>query len=165
MFSVCLFLGTCAFMAIRIKLAETKTVLQNLLMCLTVFYTVYYLVLGICFVTFRLQIYDGLAPFNFKTNPSWANAKYIVGLISLEATFFICGLLFAIIVEEWIWDYAITITVIHIIACSSVMQEFPKMAHWWVALGSGLFSMISGGQILAYILFKDNFIYPILNDF
>lgn len=31
--------------------------------------------------------------------------------------------------------------------------------------GSGVISMICGGQILAYCLFKDNFIYPVLDDF
>ncbi|OXB64486.1 hypothetical protein ASZ78_015970 [Callipepla squamata] len=51
------------------------------------------------------------------------------------------------------------------------MSEFPLMLHWWLALamyflsGSGVISMICGGQILAYYLFKDNFIYPVLDDF
>ncbi|XP_009704858.1 PREDICTED: transmembrane protein 244 [Cariama cristata] len=86
-------------------------------------------------------------------------------VISLEITFFICGLLFALVVEEWVWDYAVTVTIIHIIITSVVMSEFPLMLHWWLALGSGVISMICGGQILAYCLFKDNFIYPILDDF
>ncbi|OWK61778.1 Transmembrane protein 244 [Lonchura striata] len=151
---------------------------------------------------------DGLAPFDFKTNPSWINPYYLamqqipyesldsdqrngshstngnfalmsfktvfgenilfsftVLVISLEITFFLCGLLFALVVEEWVWDYAVTVTIIHIIITSAVMSEFPLMLHWWLALGSGVISMICGGQILAYCLFKDNFIYPILDDF
>ncbi|XP_019375842.1 PREDICTED: transmembrane protein 244 isoform X1 [Gavialis gangeticus] len=108
---------------------------------------------------------DGWAPFDFKTNPSWINPNYLVLLVSLEITYFICGLLFALVVEEWVWDYAITVTVIHIIITSFVMSEFPLMLHWWLALGAGLISMICGGEILAYCLFKDNFIYPILDDF
>lgn len=39
---------------------------------------------------------------------------FTVLVISLEITFFICGLLFALVVEEWVWDYAVTVTIIHI---------------------------------------------------
>ncbi|XP_055570868.1 transmembrane protein 244 isoform X3 [Falco cherrug] len=95
-----------------------KVVLVNLLICMVVFYTVYYVVLSVCFAVFRIKMLDGLAPFDFKTNPSWINPYYLVLVISLEITFFICGLLFALIVEEWVWDYAVTVTIIHIIITS-----------------------------------------------
>lgn len=39
---------------------------------------------------------------------------FTVNLISAEVTFFISGLMFALIVEEWVWDYAITVTLIHV---------------------------------------------------
>ncbi|XP_010179477.1 PREDICTED: transmembrane protein 244 [Mesitornis unicolor] len=152
-------------MALKVKTAETKVVLVNLLICMVVFYTVYYVVLSVCFAVFKIKMLDGLAPFDFKTKPSWINPYYLVLVISLEITFFVCGLLFALVVEEWVWDYAVTVTIIHIIITSVVMSEFPLMLHWWLALGSGVISMICGGQILAYCLFKDNFIYPILDDF
>ncbi|XP_062834875.1 putative transmembrane protein 244 isoform X2 [Anolis carolinensis] len=137
-------------MALKIKIAETKVVLLKLLICVIIFYLVYYVVLCICFTTFRLQMLDGLAPFDFKTKPSWINTYYLVLLVSLEITYFISGLLFVLVVEEWVWDYAITVTVIHIAVTSA---------------GLGLISMICGGQCLAYYLFRDNFIYPILDDF
>jgi len=44
--------------------------------------------------------------------------SFTVLVISLETTFFICGLLFALVVEEWVWDYAVTVTIIHIIITS-----------------------------------------------
>ncbi|XP_074892889.1 putative transmembrane protein 244 isoform X1 [Buteo buteo] len=158
-------------MALKVKTAETKVVLVNLLICVVVFYTVYYVVLSVCFAVFKIKMLDGLGPFDFKTSPSWINPYYLVLVISLEITFFICGLLFALVVEEWVWDYAVTVTIIHITITSVVMSEFPLMLHWWLALviyflsGSGVISMTCGGQILAYCLFKDNFIYPILDDF
>ncbi|KFU90745.1 Transmembrane protein 244, partial [Chaetura pelagica] len=142
-----------------------QVVLVNLLICMGVFYAVYYVVLSLCFAVFKIKMLDGLAPFDFKTKPSWINPYYLVLVISLEITFFICGLLFALVVEEWVWDYAVTVTIIHIIITSIVMSEFPLMLHWWLALGSGVILMTCGGQILAYYLFKDNFIYPILDDF
>ncbi|XP_074253578.1 putative transmembrane protein 244 isoform X1 [Saimiri boliviensis] len=133
---------------------------------------------------------DVLAPFDFKTNPSWRNIYYKVLLVSTEVTYFACGLLFVPVAEEWVWDYAISVTILHVAITSTVMLEFPLTSHWWAALdghpeillhrilrlllhrcdacclcGTGLISMICGGQTLAYCLFKDNFIYPDLDNF
>ncbi|MEE6475631.1 hypothetical protein FKM82_010827 [Ascaphus truei] len=152
-------------MALKIKVSETKIVLENLLICAAVFYMVYYVAHIICFKALGLDSFDEFGPFDFKTNPSWLNKKYLVNLISLETTFMVCGLLFVLVVEEWIWDYACTVTVIHVIITSMVTMEFPLTGHWWISLGIGLTAMIFGGQILAYLLFKDNFIYPALDDF
>ncbi|XP_039771028.1 transmembrane protein 244 [Ornithorhynchus anatinus] len=152
-------------MALKIRISSTKVVLLNLLICVALFYTMYYLALSICFTAFRLDELDVLAPFDFKTTPSWFSTNYKALLISTEVTYFACGLLYALIVEEWVWDYALTVTCVHIAITSAVMLEFPMAWHWWTALGSGLISMICGGQILAYYLFKDNFIYPVLDDF
>lgn len=44
--------------------------------------------------------------------------SFTVLVISLEITFFTCGLLFALVVEEWVWDYAVTVTIIHIVITS-----------------------------------------------
>ncbi|CAH2249652.1 transmembrane 244 [Pelobates cultripes] len=152
-------------MPLKIKVSETKVVFQNLFLCAAVFYTVYYLVYVICFIAIRLDSFDELGPFDFKTNPSWLNKKYLVNLISLESTFVICGPLFVVVVEEWIWDYACTITVVHVIITTMMMMEFPFTVHWWISLGIGLSTMICGGQILAYLLYRDNYIYPVLDDF
>lgn len=35
-------------------------------------------------------------------------------MISTEVTYLLGGLVFAWIVEEWVWDYAITVTLLHI---------------------------------------------------
>ncbi|XP_053566665.1 transmembrane protein 244 [Bombina bombina] len=152
-------------MVLKIKVSESKIVFQNVLICAVIFYTVYYLSQVICFIALRLGSFDELGPFDFKTLPSWLDKKYLANLISLESTCIVSGLLFALVVEEWIWDYACTVTVFHIFITSIVMMEFPQTAHWWISLGIGLTAMVSGGQILAYILFKDNFIYPDLDDF
>ncbi|KAM6463223.1 putative transmembrane protein 244 isoform 1-T1 [Liasis olivaceus] len=107
-------------MAFKFKTAETKIILLNLLKCVLIFYSVYYGVLCFCFTAFRLQMLDGFAPFDFKTKPSWINPHYIVLIVSMELAYFISGLLFALVVEEWVWDYAITVTVIHVTVTSAV---------------------------------------------
>ncbi|KAM5165610.1 putative transmembrane protein 244 [Mantella aurantiaca] len=152
-------------MALKIQISETKVVLQNLFACTVVFYTVYYFTYTICFLALRLDSFDELGPFDFKTIPSWSNKKYLGNMISLESTFLVSSAFFVFIVEEWIWDYACTVSVIHVGITSIVMKQFPTVTHWWISIGLGLMSMIFGGQILAYLLFKDNFIYPDLDDF
>ncbi|XP_020944081.1 transmembrane protein 244 isoform X1 [Sus scrofa] len=152
-------------MALQVRVAPSKVVLQNLLVCVILFYTVYYAVLGLCCLMFRVYELDVRAPFDFKTNPSWLNTNYKVLLVSTEVTYFVCGLLFVLVVEEWVWDYGISVTILHVTITSAVMLEFPLTSHWWAALGFGLISMICGGQTLAYCLFRDNFIYPDLEDF
>ncbi|XP_051780175.1 transmembrane protein 244 [Erpetoichthys calabaricus] len=153
-------------MAIKIKIGDTRTILLNLLACVLTFYTVYYVTVSLCIWAFRLEEKECLlTPFDFKTIPSWTNPEYLVNLISLEVSYAVSGLLFVWIVEEWVWDYAITITLFHIGLTTAVMSDFPAAVHWWIALGSGLSVMIIGGQLLAYKLYKNNFIYPVLEDF
>ncbi|KAL7987768.1 hypothetical protein Chor_006687, partial [Crotalus horridus] len=66
-----------------------------------------------------IQMLDGFAPFDFKTKSSWFNPRYLVLIIAMEIACVISGLLFALLVEEWVWDYAITITIIHITVTSA----------------------------------------------
>ncbi|XP_072405790.1 putative transmembrane protein 244 isoform X1 [Chiloscyllium punctatum] len=152
-------------MALKFKVTDTKTVLLQLLICLMTFYAAYYIIGSIFFGVFRLETYDVLIPFDFKTEPSCPNSKYMVNLISMEMTYFVCGLLFAGVVEECVWDYAITVTLIHIAVTSIVMAEFPLVWHWWLALGCALTIMICSGHLLVHFAFQDNLIYPLLDDF
>ncbi|XP_008298047.1 putative transmembrane protein 244 [Stegastes partitus] len=141
--------------------SDTCVVLQNLLMCMICFYSLYYIVVSVCIGLLRVpEINSLLAPFDYTTQPSWQNPKYLVGVISTEVTYVLGGLVFAWIVEEWVWDYAITVTLLHVAMTVAVMSEFPSAEHWWMALGSGLVMMIFGGQLLAYKLFRSNFVYP-----
>ncbi|KAI4567402.1 hypothetical protein MJG53_008982 [Ovis ammon polii x Ovis aries] len=55
---------------------DLQVVWQNLLICVILFYTVYYVVLGMCCVMLKVYELDVLAPFDFKTNPSWLNTNY-----------------------------------------------------------------------------------------
>ncbi|XP_055447401.1 putative transmembrane protein 244 [Bubalus kerabau] len=124
-------------MALQVRVAPSKVVWQNLLICVILFYTVYYVVLGMCCLMLRVYELDVLAPFDFKTNPSWLNTNYKVLLVSTEVTYFVCGLLFVLVVEEWVWDYGISVTILHVAITSTVMLEFPLTSHWWAALAPG----------------------------
>ena len=49
----------------------------------------------------------------------------------MEVTYILAGLVFAWIVEEWVWDYAITVTLVHI--AMTVAGESPKQDALWVS--------------------------------
>ncbi|XP_054903775.1 transmembrane protein 244-like isoform X3 [Poeciliopsis prolifica] len=83
----------------------------------------------------RLDQFDGLIPFDFKTEPAESNSKYLVNLLSLELTYFCSGILFAAVVKRRVWDYALTVTLLHVMITSLVMLEFPTVWQWWLALG------------------------------
>ncbi|XP_041358077.1 uncharacterized protein LOC121374975 isoform X2 [Gigantopelta aegis] len=117
-----------------------QEILFNLLKCLGVFYAVYYAVGSLCFAGFKLQFFDGKIPFDFL---SWIDlslccVKYtseqIVNLLSMLLSFSICGFIYGILVPNWIWDYAVTVTIIHILMCCLVMLNFPLNWSWWVCL-------------------------------
>nr|XP_020462868.1 transmembrane protein 244-like isoform X2 [Monopterus albus] len=137
-------------MAFKGKVVDSKTVLFNLLLCVVIFYSLFYMIGSVCFGAFRLDHFDGLIPFDFKTEPAESNSKYLVNLLSLELTYFCSGLLFAAVVRRRVWDYALTVTLLHVMITSLVMLEFPMVWQWWLALGSGLFLMICNGQLIAY---------------
>ncbi|KAA8583188.1 hypothetical protein FQN60_015734 [Etheostoma spectabile] len=110
--------------------SDTLVVLQNLLMCMVCFYSLYYIVVSLCIALLSLCTVSVLSS---------------VGVISTEVTYVLGGLVFAWIVEEWVWDYAITVTLLHVAM---------------TVAGSGLVMMIFGGQLMAYKLFRSNFVYP-----
>ncbi|XP_030394979.1 transmembrane protein 244-like [Gopherus evgoodei] len=133
-----------------------KTILVHLLLCLVTFYAVYYMIGSICSGAFRMDTFDGLIPFEFNTEASHSNPKYLVNLLSMELTYFTSGLLFAALLKRWVWDYAITVTLVHVALTSVVMEQFPLVWHWWLALGSGLFIMIFSGQLVTHFACADS---------
>ncbi|XP_032817802.1 putative transmembrane protein 244 isoform X2 [Petromyzon marinus] len=90
------------------------TILLKLVTCLLIFYSAFYTVSSLCLGVFRMEKFDGLMPFDFNEPPS-LKPSYIAILISTEVTFLLSGLLFAIVVRGWLWDYAVSVTVVHII--------------------------------------------------
>ncbi|XP_024124055.1 transmembrane protein 244 isoform X1 [Oryzias melastigma] len=143
-------------MAFKGNAVDSKTVLFNLLLCLLIFYSLFYMIGSVCFGAFRLNHFDGLIPFDFKTEPADSNSKYLVNLLSLELTYFCSGLFFAAVVKKQVWDYALTVTLLHIIITSLVMLEVPMVWQWWLALGSGLFLMICNGQLISYFMCQND---------
>uniref|UniRef100_A0A3B4BBM8 Uncharacterized protein n=1 Tax=Periophthalmus magnuspinnatus TaxID=409849 RepID=A0A3B4BBM8_9GOBI len=88
----------------------------------------------------RLNTFDGLIPFDFKSDPAESNAKYL-GKVTQPCVF---G---AHILLQWPF------------ICGSLMMEFPMVWQWWLALGCGLFLMICNGQLIAYFTCQNDQTY------
>ncbi|KAF0875459.1 TM244 protein, partial [Crocuta crocuta] len=106
------------------RLCSPQVVLQNLLICVILFYAVYYTVLGMCCMMLKVYELDVLAPFDFKMHPSWLNTNYKGNWFSFPifcqlVTYLVCGLLFVLVVEEWVWYYAVSVTILHVVITST----------------------------------------------
>lgn len=55
--------------------------------------------------------------------------SFAVLLVSTEVTYFICGLLFILGVEEWVWVYAISVIILHVAINSTGKQNKIKEAN------------------------------------
>ncbi|XP_034974636.1 putative transmembrane protein 244 [Zootoca vivipara] len=95
--------------------AAIKTIVLHILLCLLIFYTVYYMIGSICCGAFRLNNFGMLIPFEFNMEPSYSNPNYLANVLSMETTFLISGLLFAVLLKRWVWDYTITVTMAHVL--------------------------------------------------
>ncbi|XP_078459600.1 putative transmembrane protein 244 [Lampetra planeri] len=135
--------------AVRFSAApSTTTILLKLVTCLFIFYSAFYTVSSLCLGVFRMDKFDGLMPFDFNEPPS-LKPSYIAILISTEVTFLLSGLLFAIVVRGWLWDYAVSVTVVHIIT---------------TCIGCGLVLMATSGQLMALIVCRELPAIPIIED-
>ncbi|XP_062996658.1 putative transmembrane protein 244 [Elgaria multicarinata webbii] len=132
-----------------------KAIVLHILLCLLIFYAVYYMTGSICCGAFRINTFGLRIPFEFKMEPSFLNPNYLANTLALELTFFTSGLLFAVLLRRWVWDYATTVTLAHVLLTFAVMEEFPLVWQWWLALASGLFLMISSGELVTYLACSD----------
>nr|XP_028597461.1 transmembrane protein 244-like [Podarcis muralis] len=107
--------------------AAIKTIVLHILGCLLIFYTVYYMTGSICCGAFRLNNFGMLIPFEFNMEPSYSNPKYLANVLSMETTFLISGLLFAVLLKRWVWDYTITVTMAHVLL--TVAGEFKAVMY------------------------------------
>uniref|UniRef100_A0A6I8RNK5 Uncharacterized protein n=1 Tax=Xenopus tropicalis TaxID=8364 RepID=A0A6I8RNK5_XENTR len=89
------------------------------------------MVCSVCTGAMRIETFDWKIPFDHKRQPSLSNVYYLVGSL--------------------VWDYAITVTTLHVCICCIVTTEFPLIWQWWVEIGCGMLLMLGCGQTLAHL--------------
>ncbi|XP_075051617.1 putative transmembrane protein 244 [Mixophyes fleayi] len=129
----------------------------HVLLCLLIFYTLFYMASSVCAGFLRIEDFDWMIPFRHKIIPSLSNSEYLVQVISAGITFFLSGLLFVPVVGSMVWDFSATVTLLHFLVCCAVTQEVPDTWQWWLQIGCGLLLMILSGQTLAYFTCRSSF--------
>ncbi|KAK3744967.1 hypothetical protein QZH41_008493 [Actinostola sp. cb2023] len=124
----------------------TRLICFNLVVALVIFYFVFYMFASVLVGAFRIQTFDGKIPFDFKSCCVETHQN-IVNLLALVLTYMVSTGIFLIFIRQRIWDYAITISIIHLGVSCAVMQDFPSNWHWWLAYGLSVLFMIVLGQI------------------
>ncbi|KAL8584601.1 hypothetical protein ACOMHN_002331 [Nucella lapillus] len=135
-----------------------QVILLNVAKCELAFYAVYYTISSLTFALYRLDRFDGKIPFDFETwvyLPDCCNtlsATETVNFISMEVSFAVSGLIFGVMVRERVWDYALTVTVVHTALSCLVMLKFPLNWSWWVCCALALLLMITIGELVGFVV-------------
>ncbi|XP_063310446.1 putative transmembrane protein 244 [Pelobates fuscus] len=140
----------------------SKVVCTQLLLCLIIFYIVFYMTCSVCTGAMRIEHFNWRIPFEHEALPEFNNTDFLVHLISLEITCFLSGLLFVPIGGSWVWDYAFTVHVLHICICCIVTGVFPMMWQWWLEIGCGLILIVGSGHTLAHFTIRSSSKHPLM---
>ncbi|XP_070555266.1 putative transmembrane protein 244 [Ptychodera flava] len=137
---------------------STGRIFLNILVCLFSFYAVFYISSTIVFGAFSLKTFDGTTPFHYESfddvfyhlvpfnQTVWTSQPFLSDFIALEATYIFTTWIYLIFLDSWLWDYAITVTIIHCAIVCAVNLTFPLIWEWWVCVLIGLTLMIILGE-------------------
>ncbi|XP_032233576.1 transmembrane protein 244 isoform X2 [Nematostella vectensis] len=112
--------------------SATRLICFNLWIALGIFYLVFYMFASVLSGAFKLKTFDGMIPFNFEKCCAGDNEN-LVNMLSLTLTFMMCTGVYLIFIKQRIWDYALTVSLIHLGISCAVMQDFPVNWQWWIA--------------------------------
>ncbi|XP_022102596.1 transmembrane protein 244-like [Acanthaster planci] len=130
-----------------------------LFLSLLSFYTVFYITASLVHGIFQLSNFDGTIPFHYKsfenifTNSTvWSTQPFLGDFIALECTYFFSAFVFLTFLRQRLWDFSITVTVVHSAITCAVNISFPLVWEWWICILVGLFINISFGQLINQII-------------
>ncbi|XP_033644754.1 transmembrane protein 244-like [Asterias rubens] len=143
----------------RMDYASSSAVIFWLLMTLISFYCVFYVIASLVHGIFKLKNFDGTIPFHYKSyeaiftnSTKWESQPFISDFIALECTYFFSTFVFLVFLRDRLWDFAITVTIIHCAITCAVNVSFPLVWEWWICILSGLVITIAFGQLINQIL-------------
>ncbi|KAL9980844.1 hypothetical protein ACROYT_G009482 [Oculina patagonica] len=135
---------------------DTRVICCNLSIALPLFFLVYYMTAALLSGAFKIIDFDGKTPFDFKNCCRTDDSKNLVTLLSLLLTYIITTVIFIIFLRKKVWDYAITIGLVHLLLSCAVMQAFPTNWEWWIAFLSSVLFMAVFGELVIRCFFKKN---------
>ncbi|XP_039256911.2 putative transmembrane protein 244 [Styela clava] len=132
-------------------------ILQNIGVCLFTFYCIYFAMSALMHGVFHVEsTFDGRQPFNFvamsNLDFSTGSVESVACFLAMELTYFCTTLLISFYLLSRVWDYAITITFVHLILSCAVMMALPTTWQWWCSIGIGTLWMITMGECISFFL-------------
>ncbi|KAJ7373866.1 hypothetical protein OS493_009188 [Desmophyllum pertusum] len=135
---------------------DTRVICCNLCIVLPLFFIVYYMAASLLSGAFKISDFDGKTPFDFKNCCSIKDNKNLVTLLSMLLTYIITTVIIIIFLRKKVWDYAITLGLVHLVLSCAVMQAFPTNWEWWIAFLSSVLFMAVLGELVIRCFFKEN---------
>ncbi|XP_038056717.1 transmembrane protein 244-like [Patiria miniata] len=142
-----------------IEHSPSMAVIFWLLLSLTSFYTVFYITASLVHGIFKFHNFDGTIPFHYKSfeniftnSTKWSTQPFLGDFIALESTFFVSTFVFLTFLRQRLWDFSVTVTIIHSAITCAVNLSFPLVWEWWICLLIGLVINISFGQLINQII-------------
>mmetsp|Transcript_44316 Transcript_44316/g.73833 ORF Transcript_44316/g.73833 Transcript_44316/m.73833 type:complete len:161 (+) Transcript_44316:217-699(+) len=143
---------------------ETRVVLRKLAYFIASFYVLYYTVALVYMLGFDLPFERfGYIPFNFEKEdfkPALRGRGELdrelplASWLALVTTMPLTTVLIFFIVKNTrkAWDYAVTISFTHLVACIIVRQAFPLNWIWWLSMAVTTFMLSSLSEMSIYYL-------------
>mmetsp|Transcript_7447 Transcript_7447/g.15184 ORF Transcript_7447/g.15184 Transcript_7447/m.15184 type:complete len:161 (-) Transcript_7447:147-629(-) len=143
---------------------DTVVILRKLAYFIPSFYALYYAVALVYVLGFDLPMSRfGYVPFNFedddfkplKRDDGETDRELpLASWLALVTTMPLTTVLIFFIVKNTrkAWDYAMTISFTHLVACIIVRQAFPTNWIWWVTMAVTTFMLSSLGEMSIYYL-------------
>ncbi|XP_072026317.1 putative transmembrane protein 244 [Amphiura filiformis] len=135
--------------------ATTKEIALKLLIGVLSFYSVYYIAASLLHGIFVLENFDGKIPFHYQSYDSvfhnktvWQNPYFLSDFLAMECTFVSATFVFLTFMRSGLWDYAVTITLLHCGLVCLVNLTFPLVWEWWLSVLIGMILMISAGELM-----------------
>eukprot|EP01137_Pigoraptor_chileana_P013296 Opistho-2@66625 len=114
---------------------ESRVIALKLLYLIPSFYAIYFILSAVLCGAFRLD-FDGRMPFDFDNFGFGSRRETATWLCMVLTQLLTIALLFVIVRNTGqMWDFVLTLTVLHFTISCIVMQDFPTNWIWWVTIG------------------------------
>ncbi|XP_057313660.1 transmembrane protein 244-like [Hydractinia symbiolongicarpus] len=135
--------------------SNSKVIAATLLVFTGIFYVMFYCMASLASGSFSLKPFNKRMPFDFNQCCFTTPAKHAHSF-AMITTFLLSCVIFMLQLKEKLWDYVLSLIIIHVLVSSIVMQEFPRNWEWWTLLVSSGGVSILVGESFIYVRYKKN---------
>eukprot|EP00762_Andalucia_godoyi_P002339 ANDGO_07490.mRNA.1 hypothetical protein AMSG_01936 len=139
----------------KVSDSDTRVVVRVLAVFLTLFYTAFYAITVIVSASFgEIASYSGREPFDYASSTfGVSSSAQLVGFVSYLIAFLCIEpiLLFAVVKSTAkIWDYALTLVLVHFVLACAISGAPPVNWIWWVVFFAASAVAFVVGELACY---------------